>query len=45
MDIKDFLSIFEREGGTFEFAYPPNEEQSDAYKSAEKSRTSYSDKL
>lgn len=38
MDIKDFLNTFESEGGTFEFAYPPNEEQSDAYKTGEKTK-------
>lgn len=34
MDIQEFLSKFESEGGTFEFAYPPNEEQASAYISA-----------
>ena len=31
MDIKDFLQKFEEEGGTMEFAYPPNREQYEAY--------------
>lgn len=31
MDIKDFLQKFEEEGGTLEFAYPPNREQYEAY--------------
>ena len=37
MDIKDFLSTFQSEGGTFEFAYPPNEEQYQGYLNALKS--------
>ena len=36
MDIKDFLQKFEEEGGTFEFAYPPNREQYEAYLNAVK---------
>lgn len=31
MDIKDFLNKFEEEGGNMEFAYPPNQEQYNAY--------------
>lgn len=31
MDINDFLQTFQEEGGTFEFSYPPDEEQYKAY--------------
>ena len=34
MDIKEFLLKFEEEGGTLEFAYPPNKEQYGAYVNA-----------
>lgn len=34
MDIKEFLQKFDSEGGTLEFAYPPNKEQYNAYVSA-----------
>lgn len=34
MDIRDFLHTFEEEGGTLEFAYPPNKEQYKGYVSA-----------
>ena len=34
MDIKDFLQKFEEEGGTLEFAYPPNREQYEGYLNA-----------
>lgn len=37
MDIKEFLQKFEEEGGTLEFAYPPNKEQEKAYVNALKS--------
>ena len=37
MDIKEFLNKFEEEGGTLEFAYPPNKEQYNGYVSALKS--------
>lgn len=36
MDIKDFLQKFEEEGGTLEFAYPPNREQYEGYLNAVK---------
>ena len=36
MDIKDFLQKFEEEGGTMEFAYPPNREQYEGYVNAVK---------
>lgn len=31
MDIQEFLNKFEEEGGNMEFAYPPNQEQYEAY--------------
>lgn len=34
MDIKDFLQKFDEEGGTLEFAYPPNKEQYEGYVNA-----------
>ena len=34
MDIKEFLNTFEEEGGTLEFAYPPNNEQYEGYLNA-----------
>lgn len=34
MDIKEFLSTFEEEGGTMEFAYPPNKQQYKGYVNA-----------
>lgn len=37
MDIREFLNKFEEEGGTLEFAYPPNKEQYNGYVSALKS--------
>lgn len=37
MDISDFLIKFEEEGGTLEFAYPPNAELMEAYINALKS--------
>lgn len=37
MDIKEFLNKFEQEGGTLEFAYPPNKEQYEGYVNALKS--------
>ncbi len=37
MDIKEFLNKFEEEGGTLEFAYPPNKEQYKGYVTALKS--------
>ena len=36
MDIHDFLQTFQEEGGTFEFSYPPDEEQYNAYLSGVK---------
>ena len=37
MDIKEFLQKFDEEGGTLEFAYPPNQEQYEGYVNALKS--------
>ena len=34
MDINEFLNTFEEEGGTLEFAYPPNKEQYKGYVNA-----------
>lgn len=34
MDINEFLNTFEQEGGTLEFAYPPNREQYNGYVNA-----------
>lgn len=34
MDIKEFLQKFDEEGGTLEFAYPPNREQYEGYVNA-----------
>ena len=36
MNIKEFLQKFEEEGGTMEFAYPPNSEQYEGYLNAVK---------
>lgn len=43
MDIGDFLTTFRSEGNTLEFAYPPDDEQADAY--ITKLRSDYKKKL